>query len=187
VFDQTHTVHLNTVYELPVGKGRHWLSGGGLADRLIGGWRISSVQTYNSGTPIGVTVNAPLPIFNGSNRPEVTTYDWRTPISGSFDPNKETYLSASAFPAQPLGVLGNAPRLNSQIRNFATLNENVSLAKTFSVKDRFRLDFRAEAFNILNRVQFGGPSTNLNSSSFGIVSSQANSPRQMQGALKLYW
>jgi hypothetical protein len=83
--------------------------------------------------------------------------------------------------------LGNAPRLNSQVRNFATVNENVSLAKTFSVKERFRLDFRAEAFNIFNRVQFGGPSTNLNSSSFGIVSSQANSPRQLQGALKLYW
>jgi outer membrane receptor protein involved in Fe transport len=187
VFDQTHTVHLNTVYELPIGKGRRWLSRGGLADRLIGGWRISAVQTYNSGTPIGVTENAPLPIFNGANRPEVTTYNWLTPFSGSFDPNKETYLTASAFPAQPLGVLGNAPRLNSQVRNFAALNENVSLAKTFSVKERFRLDFRAEAFNILNRVQFGGPSTNLNSSSFGIVSSQANSPRQMQGALKLYW
>jgi outer membrane receptor protein involved in Fe transport len=186
-FDQTHTVHLNTVYNLPVGKGHHWLSGPGVANRLIGGWRVSSVQTYNSGTPIGVTRNANLPIFNTANRPMCTTYDWRTPITGAFDPNKDTFLNAAAFPAQPVGALGDCPRLNSQVRNFATLNENVSLAKTFSVSERFRLDFRAEAFNILNRVQFGGPSSNLNSASFGIVSSQANSPRQLQAALKLYW
>jgi hypothetical protein len=186
-FDQTHTVHLNTVYNLPVGKGHHWLSGGGFGNRLIGGWRVSSVQTYNSGTPIGVTRNANLPIFNTANRPLCTTYDWRTPITGAFDPNKDTFLNAAAFPAQPVGALGDCPRLNSQVRNFSTLNENVSLAKTFSVSERFRLDFRAEAFNIFNRVQFGGPSSNLNSSSFGIVSSQANSPRQLQGALKLYW
>jgi len=132
-------------------------------------------------------VNAPLPIFNTANRPYVTSYDWKTSYTGSFDPNKETYLNAAVFPKQPVGVLGNSPRLNSQVRNFASLNENVSLAKTFRLKERLRLDFRAEAFNIFNRVQFGGPTTNLNSASFGIVSSQANTPRQLQGGLKLYW
>ena len=70
------------------------------------------------------------------------------------------------------------------MRNFASLNENVSLAKTFALKERLRLDFRAEAFNIFNRVQFGGPVTNLNSASFGIVSSQANTPRQLQGGFE---
>lgn len=186
-FDQTQSVHLNTVYNLPVGKGQRWLSGGNRASRLIGGWRLGAVQTYTTGTPIGVSVNAPIPLSNGANRPYVTTYNWLTSYTGSFDPNKETYLTSSVFPAQPVGVPGNAPRLNSQVRNFTTLNENVSLAKTFALTERFRLDFRAEAFNLFNRVQFGGPSTNLNSSSFGIVSSQTNSPRQMQGALKLYW
>jgi hypothetical protein len=67
------------------------------------------------------------------------------------------------------------------------LNENVSLAKTFRVTERVHIDFRAEAFNLFNRVVFGGPATNLSASNFGIVSSQANSARQMQGALKLYW
>jgi hypothetical protein len=91
------------------------------------------------------------------------------------------------FPAQPVGILGNAPRKNSQVRVFANLNENVSMAKTFRVTERLRVDFRAEAFNVFNRVVFGGPQTSLNSTTFGVVSSQANSPRQMQGALKLYW
>ena len=123
---------------------------------MVGGWRLSAIQAYNTGFPIGVTANGTLPIFNGTNRPLVTTYNWRAPISGSsFDPSKDKYLDASVFPVQPVGILGNAPRKNSQVRVFPTLNENVSLAKTFSVTERFRVDFRAEAFNVFNRVVFG--------------------------------
>ncbi len=49
------------------------------------------------------------------------------------------------------------------------------------------LDFRLEAFNLLNRTVFGSPDSNLNSKPFGVVDSQASSARQMQIALKLYW
>jgi hypothetical protein len=63
----------------------------------------------------------------------------------------------------------------------------VSLAKTFNITERFRLDFRAEAFNVFNRVVFGSPQTNLNNATFGTITSQNNTPRQLQGALKLYW
>jgi hypothetical protein len=187
-FDQTHTVKLSTVFDVPFGKGKRWLAKGGLASHVVGGWRLSAIQAYNTGFPIGVTSNGTLPIFNGANRPLVTTYDWRAPVSGSsFDPNKDKYLDASVFPVQPVGILGNSPRKNSKVRVFPTLNENVSLAKTFSVTERLRVDVRAEAFNVFNRVVFGGPQTSLNSSTFGVISSQANSPRQMQGGLKLYW
>ena len=100
--------------------------------------------------------------------------------------------SQSEFPVvdgagKPVGVLGNAPRRNPFLRSFPSYNENLSLAKTFAVRERLRIDFRAEAFNIFNRVVFGGPQTSLNSNTFGVISSQANSPRQMQGGLKLYW
>jgi len=186
-FDQTHTVKLNTVFELPFGKGRHWLAKGGFASHLAGGWRLSAAQSYNTGFPIGVTANGTLPIFNGTNRPNVTTYNWLASYSGSFDPNKDKYLDPSVFPAQPVGILGNAPRKNSEVRVFPNLNENVSLAKTINVTERIHLDFRAEAFNLFNRVVFGAPVTSLNSTTFGVISSQANSPRQMQGGLKAYW
>ena len=49
------------------------------------------------------------------------------------------------------------------------------------------MDIRAEAFNVFNRVVFGAPQLSLNSNTFGVISSQSNSPRQMQGGLKLYW
>jgi hypothetical protein len=94
-FDQTHSVKLSTVYDLPFGKNKHWLTHGGVANAIAGGWRLSAIQIYNSGTPIGVTSSGSLPIFNGTNRPWVTTYDWRAPISGDkFDPNKDKYCDA---------------------------------------------------------------------------------------------
>jgi hypothetical protein len=175
------------VYELPFGKGKRWLNHGAV-DQVLGGWRLSGTQVYASGYPLGVTRNAPLPIFNGSNRVYITSYDgWHTNYNGAFDPAVDTYISASAFPAQPNYLLGNETRYNPKLRGFPNLNENVSLGKTFAFRERLRLDFRAEAFNLLNRTVFSNPTTNLNSATFGIVSGQNNSPRQMQFALKLYW
>jgi hypothetical protein len=185
-FDQTHVVKLNTIYELPFGKGRRWLTGG-IANQVLGGWRLSAIQVYSSGYPIGVTRNAPLPIFNGSNRPVITTYDWKTSIDGDFDPATDKYLDATAFPAQPRDILGNATRYNPKVRAFPNLNENVSLGKAFAFTERVRLDFRAEAFNIFNRTVFSAPNSNLNSTSFGVISGQSNTARQMQLGLKLYW
>ena len=187
-YDQTHTFKMNTLYELPFGPGKHWLSHG-FASRALGGWRISAIQVYSSGFPLGVSRNAPLPIFNGNNRASVTSYDgWRAATaSGGFDPNAGLFLNPAAFPAQPVGILGNSTRFNPKVRAFPNLNENLSLGKSFRLTERFSLDFRAEAFNIFNRVVFGTPNTNVNNNSFGLVTSQANQPRQMQGALKLYW
>ena len=185
-FDQTHVAKFNTIYELPWGRGRKWLTHG-WAEQILGGWRVSAIQVYNSGFPEAVTRNAPLPIFNGINRPYITTYNWQSTWTGAFDPAVDKYLDASAFPAQPNYLLGNATRYNPKVRGFPGLNENVSLGKTFPLTERFRLDFRAEAFNIFNRVVFDDPNTNLSSTSFGLVTKQANSPRQMQLALKLYW
>ncbi len=185
-YDQTHVLKMNTLYELPFGRGKRWLTHG-FAAQTLGGWRLSGIQVYSSGFPISVTRNAPLNIFNADNRPVITTYNWKSSYSGSFDPNKDTYLSAAAFPVQPPGLLGNATRFNPLVRVFPNLNENVSLGKSFQFSERLRLDFRAEAFNLFNRTVFSGPVTNLNNNSFGLVTSQSNSPRQMQMALKLYW
>jgi hypothetical protein len=50
-----------------------------------------------------------------------------------------------------------------------------------------RIQARVEAFNVLNRVQFGSPNTSVTSSSFGVVTSQANTPRQLQFGVKVLW
>jgi hypothetical protein len=187
-FDETHSLKFSTVYELPVGPGKRWLSRG-FASRLFGGWRLGGIQTYGSGFPLGVTRNNPLPIFNGPTRPLITSYTgWRAPISGSkFDPNKDKYLNIAAFPTQPVALFGNETRFNPKLRSLPLFNENVSLAKSFHLTETKRLDFRFEGFNLFNRTQFGNPDLNLNDSTFGVITSQANTPRQMQAAMKLYW
>jgi hypothetical protein len=135
-----------------------------------------------------VTTNAPLNIFNGTNRPNLTGLDWRAPIAGSaFDPNVDKFLDRAAF-VQPVGALGDAPRTNPDVRRFWNLTENVSLAKTIKATQKVDMDIRVEAFNIFNRVVWGAPGTDFsNTTTFGVISSQANSPRQMQIGLKVYW
>ena len=66
-------------------------------------------------------------------------------------------------------------------------NLDLSLFKHFSMPRGIRLQARIEAFNALNRVQFGSPNTSVTSSSFGVVTSQANTPRQLQFGLKALW
>lgn len=186
-FDQTHTLKFSTIYDLPFGKGQRWASSGFLS-QIIGGWRVSAIQVYSSGLPIGIARNNPLPIFNGQTRPFISGYEnWRAPIAGDkFDPYVDRFLNRAAFPTQTANF-GNATRYNPKVRAFWNKNENVSLAKTFRIKEHLRMDLRGEAFNIFNRTVFGTGSTNLDAATFGQVTSQVNDPRQMQVALKLYW
>jgi hypothetical protein len=63
----------------------------------------------------------------------------------------------------------------------------MSVAKTIRAGRSLDMDIRVEAFNIFNRVVWGAPETNFSSNNFGVISSQANLPRQMQLGVKLYW
>lgn len=80
---------------------------------------------------------------------------------------------------------------NPKFRSRLNFNENFSVAKTFSLTERLRLDFRGEMFNAFNRVRFGSGSLTIQSQSFGVLSQtagdQSNTPRQMQVALKIYF
>jgi len=187
-FDQTHTLKMSTIYELPFGRGRRWMNVGGVANAILGGWRVGAIQSYFSGFPVALARNNPLPIFNGVTRPTVAGYDnWRPPLKGDeFDPAVDRFLDRAVFPAQP-AAFGNSTRYNPKVRAFPMFNENVSLAKSFPLGESRRIDIRGEAFNLLNRVVFATGNTNLNSNVFGVVDSQANDWRQMQVALKLYW
>src|SRR5262249_22287917 len=135
-FDQTHTLKFSTIWDMPFGKGRRWLTSG-ILNQVVGGWRIAAIQVYSSGVPIALARNNPLPINNAITRPFIDSYEnWRAPIAGDkFDPNVDRFLKpANQFPVQPADF-GNATRYNPKVRSFPGLNENVSLAKTFQVKE----------------------------------------------------
>jgi hypothetical protein len=191
--DQTHQVKISYTYDLPFGKGRMFLNRGGILDEVLGGWRVSGDNTYQSGTPIAVTTTVSFPLGDATtpNTPTITTYNgWRGTYTGNFNPNGDSFFQpASFFGTQPTTQFGNATRTNPKLRNFATLSENISLAKSFRIHESVRAEFRAESFNVLNRTQFGPSSgaLSLQNASFGLWATQANTPRVMQLALKLYF
>jgi hypothetical protein len=84
-------------------------------------------------------------------------------------------------------TFGNAPERIPGLRAHGLNSVDFSLFKEIAPMDRFRLQLRVEAFNIFNYVQFGSPNTNVNSASVGQVTSQANSPRQLQFGIKALW
>ena len=102
---------------------------------------------------------------------------------------------ASFFPAQvgaqfagTTQYFGNQTRYNPKFRQFWNKNEIVSINKGFQFGEKAKLDLRAEAFNVFNRVRFGTGNLQLQSSTFGRLTSSGdllNSPRQLQLALKL--
>ncbi len=185
-FDQTHNIKISSVVELPFGEGKRWLQSG-IANQIAGGWRVALIQVYTSGLPIGVTTNASLNIFNGVNRPNVTGADWRAPIAGDeFDPRVDRFLNRAAF-VQPVGQLGNAPRINPDVRRFWSPSESISIAKSIKASQTLDLDVRIEVFNLFNRIVWGAPNTDFSSNNFGLITTQDNNPRRMQIGLKLYW
>jgi hypothetical protein len=66
-------------------------------------------------------------------------------------------------------------------------NLDLSLFKSFQIGSRMTTQFRVEALNAFNRVQFSAPNTSLTSASFGVITGQANAPRQLQFGVKLLW
>ncbi len=193
-YDVTHNLKFSAVWNVPLGKGRAFLNMGGPVNWIVGGWRVSGTAGYSSGTPQGLGTTNSLPLFGGGLRPIVASYDdWHVPTKGgSFDPAVDrTIQPASFFPAQPGNTFGNMTRYNAKFRSNPNYNENLSFSKSFAIHEQVRLDFRAEMFNAFNRVRFGQGSLTLQSQTFGVLSNtagdQANSPRQMQLALKLYF
>jgi hypothetical protein len=202
-YDVTHDFKFSAVYDLPFGKGRRYMTHGP-ASWVVGGWRISSINLYASGTPVGVSTSYSLPIYasgdaSATRQPAyVTSYNgWQPSYNGSFNPSVDNFFvpyGTGPFPTQGAGtaynLIGNETRFNPKLRLFPNLNENMSATKTFPIRESMKLEFRAEAFNVFNRVRFGTGSTQLQSQTFGVLSgsgSQLNTPRNLQLALKLYF
>ena len=200
-FDITHNFKFSGIYELPFGKGKKFLNHGPAA-LLLGNWRMSGIAFYSSGQPLplGTSVGTPSVLFAAGNRPLISTYDgWRAPTKGgSFDPSVDSFVQpASFFPAQvgtqfagTTQYFGNMTRYNPKFRQFPNLTENLSLNKSFVIKEGIKVDFRAEAFNLFNRTRFGTGSLTIQSQTFGKLQSSGdllNTPRQLQLALKLYF
>lgn len=199
-FDVTHSFKAGFVYDLPFGKGRAYLTHG-VGSWLLGNWGINGFLFYSSGQPVGITSSYILPLYgnsNGRSTPYITSYTgWQPNFGGSFDPTTENFFvpyKSGPFPSQGSGTdlnsFGNNTRYNPKVRQFPNYNENLSVARAFPIRESMRIEFRAEAFKVFNRVRFGTGSLSMQDQNFGHLTSSAdqlNTRRQLQLALKLYF
>ena len=95
------------------------------------------------------------------------------------------YFDTSVFSQPAAFTFGNTQPTSPDLRSPSIRNWDLSIFKEWRVLERATLQFRTEAFNAFNTVRFGSPNTTVTSNQFGVVSTQANSPRQIQFGLKL--
>jgi len=173
-------------YELPIGPGKPLLNQG-VASKILGGWQVNGILNYQSGTPILVSANNTLPLFNGAQSPDSVPGQRPGKSCSGFDPAKDVLLNAAAFTVPGPNQFGTSAQVLGNARQCPVFNEDLGLMKKFYVRESVYFELRFELFNAFNRVLFGGPAASINNSNFGQVSSQANSPRNGQLAAKFYF
>jgi hypothetical protein len=205
----THNVPQNfvtsLVYNLPVGRGRHFGSGmPKLADSLVGGWQVSGIVTLQSGYPIFIGAPGTLGTYGFGRQAfnlvsssalyypgfRQTPERWFNTCTLLLDGERTGCMSANepvAWEEPGPYTIGNAPRLLSNLRTGATRNADLSLAKVFDIAERYRLQFRGEFLNTFNTPTFAGEGagSTVTSSTFGQMSYTGNGPRTIQFSLKL--
>jgi hypothetical protein len=166
-FDLPHVFNFINTFELPVGKGKHFLPNSGrLLNAVVGGWTIADTHQYRVGALIGLT--CPNTLGNGvlftdarmcdANPVPVRTGQSRT----SLDPNNpgSIYFNAAAFSVPGQFSFGSSSQYNGHFRQPPVLVDNIALVKQLYIwpkgdGEKMRLQFSANAFNPFNRTNFG--------------------------------
>jgi hypothetical protein len=186
-FDSRQRLTVSYVYDLPMGKGRGFLgNASGVVDRIVSGWGINGVTTFQRGFPLGITATPNNTGFNTGLRPNVVSGCTKE-TSGSAQSRLTQWFNTACFTAPAIYTFGNEARTDPEIRGPGIANYDFAIFKNTAITERYHLEFRAEAFNFFNRVQFGTPNlgqTTAANNLFGQITTQQNSPRLMQLALR---
>jgi hypothetical protein len=184
-FDLRQRLVMNYTYDLPFGPGRPFLNQG-LAAKIIGGWSLSGISSFQSGIPFDIYSPRDSEHTGFSNRPDVVG-DTSIPSDA---PRTQTGPSFSAFALQPYGRPGTLGR-NSFVGP-KYFNTDVDLLKNFQFTERINVQFRAEFYNIFNQLQFGQPGNLIaDPGTFGLSTSEltrsdaTTAARQIQLGLKV--
>jgi hypothetical protein len=193
LLDSPHKVTLAPTLNLPFGKGHSWAQSG-LADALAGGWSLTTVVSFQSGFPIGVSQNVTGTqyLFGGTLRPNlVDGVDFLVPGDITDRLRVSTadnlYLNKNAFTATALNAFGNAPRTLPGVRSPWRNNVDLSVSKNVRTGASTSASVRIEVLNLFNQVQWAGLGTNgtaLGNASFGQITSQANNMRMVQATVR---
>jgi hypothetical protein len=178
-YDINHVLKANALYMFPF-----------KANRLVSGWQMSGIFSWNTGLPLnivdGYDQSTGGSLYAIPARPDLVAGRSNNPLAGSVN----QWFDASAFAIEAPGTLGNLGRGTVRGPRFSDLD--ISVMKDTRVTERINVQFRAEFFNIVNHTNLGLPgfSLFLNSSgarnpAAGQITSIVGTPRQIQFALKL--
>lgn len=179
-FSVAQVASLSWIVDLPKLDGRP------AAVRLIaGGWQWNGLLNARSGLPLNATLGSDVALSGtGSNQRPNVVGDWRLPSGRSRAAEIAAWFNAAAFAAPAAGTFGNAGR--NVLVGPPSRSLNAALFKNFQVpyREKMKLQFRSEFFNVLNLVNLSNPNTTLSGGRMGRITS-AGSPRVLQFALKL--
>ncbi len=184
-FDISRNLVVSGVYSLPFGHGERFGNNWNrVVDAILGGYQFNGIFSAHNGTPLAFSASNVANIFNPGERPNWNGQN--ASLGGSVESRLNKYFNTAAFSQPATYTFGNMSRTSGYLRNPGLRNLDISLFKQFSVTERFKAVLRGEAFNAFNTPAFSGPDTNVSSATFGgNISSQVNSPRQIQVALKI--
>jgi len=169
-FDRPQVLVLNYIYDLPFLR-----AGTSLAAKVLGGWELSGIVQFQSGTPINIGLSGSTDGL--ATRPDV--------VAGQQLNGPKTvseFFNTAAFTYPAYGFFGNAAE--NLVRGPGIENWDASLFKTFAIREHLSFQVHGDAFNIFNHVNFMSVDSNLGDGQFGQVTA-AHDPRILQVGLKL--
>jgi hypothetical protein len=170
-FDQTQIAKGYALYDLPLGRGRAFLSQAGPAlNTLLGGWTASGDFYYGTGTPMRITANVYYPGINNVYADIVPGCNiganWNGKVGGG-------YFNPACFTNPPNGEFGNAPGYLAGLRNPGLATEDLGVSKSMRFRcESCELQIYFQMFNVLNRHGITGPNTQIGTAGFGTVMAQ---------------
>lgn len=188
-FNVRYRFVISPVWELPFGKGKYLLTDG-IGSKIAGGWQLSALFQAQTGTPLTPTLSGNYTnTADALDRPNVVA--GCNPNSGPRTPGE--FFNTACFSLPPVNgaasntyTWGNAGRGIIEGPGLVTLD--LSLVRSFNIKEKLKIQFRAESFDSLNHPIFNNPNTTADSSAFGTISSTiafGTPARQNQMALRL--
>jgi hypothetical protein len=177
------------VYDLPFGRGKRYGSAlPPVVDAFVGNWQMNGILTFSTGIPLAIT-NAQnnSQSFSAVQRPNVNGKSPSLAGDRSTTDRLAQWFDTSVFSQPAPFTFGNLGRVLPNVRADGIRNWDFSVFKNFPVHEAIRLELRGEFFNFTNSVTFAAPGQVFGNAQFGVVSAQANSPRQVQLGLKLYY
>jgi len=187
--DLPNNLVINYGLDLPFGRGETYLSNvSHVTNAFVGGWRVNGITIYRSGIPIALQAagNGLSQFGSGPIRPNYT-FGCQRKLSG--DPHSSSraaeWFNTSCFTQPGAYDFGNEDRVDPLMRSEAEENWDFAINKIFPLKERVKLTFSTQIFDLFNHAQFAIPNSNLSSPGFGRVGQQSNLPRTIQFALRV--